>query len=479
MGRLGSIASAKRYVILVLPVFAMLLMQCSGTGGALSDSSGRSVAYTPGLPNFDMEAISTLRGGEPGFDLYIGIPRASLVYRKVGNTFHAAFEGVIQLLDEGSNAVLFERGWRDSVTTVDFEQTQVYETLLFHRRIPVEPGDYLVRCVLQDSNTEKNTSRVQELTVFALEPQEAGLSRIRLEGKSDEDPFSPIVALHVAEDVDSLRALVELYEAPEGRPTNVEMRLLKFRSDTEIAVLPHWISPMTGSLGYRGVDYRRPEIVQRTARRLVSPSDEIALEFLLPDLEQGVYRIEVTVTSPPDEDNETLELQQRRDVSVKPAGFPHVRRLDQIVETLTYIATDDELEEIQSAPTDEEMRERFDAFWGSLVPSRQVASNLMRQYFNRVEEANLMFTSHKAGWKTDRGMVYVVLGAPLYVEYYFDTEVWYYAYSDRDPRRTFVFKRVRAIKGQETFQNFLLVRRPYYERTWIRAVRLWRNGSVL
>jgi len=386
---------------------------------------------------------------------------------------------LIQLLDAKSNAVLFERAWRDSVATQDYEETQLYETLLFHRRIPAEPGEYVVRCVLQDGASEKNSTRVQPLTIFALDQEESGLSRIRLEGKYGDEPFSPIVALHVPEDMDSLRTMVELYKAPENRDVEIEMLLLQFRADTDVAVLPYWISPMEGSLGYRGIDYRRPEIVQRSTRTLRNPADEIALEFLFPDLEEGVYRVEVRVTAPGDENSEVISHVQRRDISIKGAGFPHVTRLDQLVETLTYIAKDNELDEIRSAPDEEDKRRRFDAFWGSLVPSRQVAADLMRQYFSRIEEANLMFTSHKAGWKTDRGMVYTVLGAPLYVEYYFDTEVWYYAYSERDPRRTFVFKRVRAVRGNETFQNFLLIRQPYYERTWIRYQRLWRNGTIL
>ncbi len=461
-------------------VLAGLAVGCSTLSSTVSESSGRTIAYTPGLPNFDMEAISTLRGDRSGFDLYIGIPQASLVYLKRGDHYIARFEGVIQLLDADGESVLMERGIRDSVVARTYEETQSFEPLLFERRVLVEPGEYLVRCGIQDQTSQKTAARIQRLTVFGLETAEPGLSRIRVEGKSTGAPFEPIVSLHIPSNMDSLRALVEFYNAPEGKPIDVGLVLLRFRSDDEVAVMPYWISPMMGSLGYRGIDYRSPEVIQRSIRRLRDPGEEILLEFTLPALEQGVYRIEITVQTPEDEEGgEAILLRQERELSVKGEDFPLVSGIDQMVESLIYIAREKELNEIRDAPTLEEKRRRFDAFWGSLVSNRQVAENLLKQYYSRIEEANLLFTSHKEGWKTDRGMVYILLGAPVYVEVQFDTEVWYYSYSDRDPMNTFVFRRVRTLKGQETFQNYILARRPEYERTWTRAVSRWRDGSIL
>lgn len=445
----------------------------------VSESSGRTIAYTPGLPNFDMEAISTLRGEQSGFDLYIGIPQASLVYLKRGAHYVARFEGVIQLLDAEGKTVLMERGLRDSVVARTYEETQSFEPLLFERRIHVSPGDYLVRCGIQDRTSEKTAARVQRLTVFGLGTAEPGVSRIRLEGKSGPHPFEPVVSLHIPSNVDSLRTVVEFYNGPKEKPIDVGLVLLRFRSDEEVAVMPYWISPMMGSLGYRGIDYRSPEVIQRSVRRLRDPGDEILLEFTLPSLDEGVYRIEVTVQIPGEEGDKEVLLRQERELSVKAEDFPHVSGIDQMAEALIYIAREKELNEIRNAPTAEEKRRRFDAFWGSLVSNRQVAENLLKQYYGRIEEANLLFTSHKEGWKTDRGMVYTLLGAPVYVEIQFDTEVWYYSYSDRDPIHTFVFRRIRTLKGQETFQNYILARRPDYERTWTRAVNRWRDGSIL
>ena len=35
--------------------------------------------------------------------------------------------------------------------------------------------------------------------------------------------------------------------------------------------------------------------------------------------------------------------------------------------------------------------------------------NLIKTYYSKVEKANEMFTSHLEGWKTDRGMISIIL----------------------------------------------------------------------
>ena len=107
-------------------------------------------------------------------------------------------------------------------------------------------------------------------------------------------------------------------------------------------------------------------------------------------------------------------------------------QLDELVEALRYIAFDKELEEIYASNSVAEKRQEFDGFWGSLVSNRRAAGNMIKQYYGRAEEANLFFTGHKEGWKTDRGMVYVMLGPPMYVEYAFDSQIWHYSYSEQD-----------------------------------------------
>ena len=107
-----------------------------------------------------------------------------------------------------------------------------------------------------------------------------------------------------------------------------------------------------------------------------------------------------------------------------------------------------------------------------------MAANLLRQYYERIEEANRLFTAYKAGWKTDRGMVYVVFGVPGYVERTIEGEVWHYDYTEQDPAGRFVFERPLAYGTGDPFGHLVLVRRPAYEQAWTRAIARWRRGGV-
>jgi GWxTD domain-containing protein len=434
-----------------------------------------------------MEAVATVRDGSPGIDVFLGIPYASLIFLKQGDVHIARYEAIVQILDERGRKIIAEYPWGDTVRTGNYGLTQRFESLIVEKRFTVEPGEYVVQTVLQDANSQKEAERRLRLTVFGPSRTEPMLSRIRMEARVEDDPFEPVVAYHLPSRLDSLRAIVEVYNAPVGEDVLVEMILTRFRSDTSVAPPPYWLTPPVGSLAYRGIDYSRSDTIQVSRRTLRELEEDVTVEFSIPALEFGNYRTFIQAsmasTSAADTTAEGLPgrilLKRQRDLSVKSLDFPHVTTLDQLIASLAYIAQDREIREIRDAATVPEARIRFDRFWGSLVNNRQAALNLMKQYYGRVEEANLFFTAHKEGWKTDRGMIYMVLGPPMYVENLFDGEVWHYSYSDRDAINTFKFKRVRSLDIEAGYDNYVLIRRPYYERMWTMAIERWRSGNAM
>lgn len=192
----------------------------------------------------------------------------------------------------------------------------------------------------------------------------------------------------------------------------------------------------------------------------------------LPDLDRGVYLVRTQLR---DAGGETL-AEAARAFTVQGPAYPRLTTLGDLIDALAYIAYPREMAFIRAGETARERRLRFDAFWGSLVPDRRVAENLLQRYFERVEEANRLFTSHQPGWKTDRGMIYVVFGAPEYVEQTLEAEVWHYGYGANDATGVFVFERAT---GESPFTQVVLVRRPAYERAWLEAIRRWRSGEML
>jgi hypothetical protein len=95
----------------------------------------------------------------------------------------------------------------------------------------------------------------------------------------------------------------------------------------------------------------------------------------------------------------------------------------------------------------------------------------MKNYFKRVELANLYFTSYKEGWKTDRGMVYIVFGMPDEVFKFNDREVWNYNLTKQKLNFSFV-------KSSSVFdpENYVLLRDSKYQQNWYETIDLWRGS---
>jgi hypothetical protein len=105
------------------------------------------------------------------------------------------------------------------------------------------------------------------------------------------------------------------------------------------------------------------------------------------------------------------------------------------------------------------------------------ASALIKKYYGRVAEANRLFTIEQEGWRTDRGMLYCVLGPPAQMRNDRDTQIWYYDLSGNEGDNTFVFKRVIRSGEGLTVEDYFLYRLAVYQRIWDRIVSKWRNGE--
>ncbi len=454
---------------------------CSAPSQLSTMEAGKTQTYAPGVPNFDMEAVATRRNEESGVDLYLSVPHRSFTFEKDSAGFSAPYEFLVEIRDPEMDGIVDSYSWADTLTVDSREVAEQYHPITLERRYDLDPGSYLFRVYLRDLNSEKQAVRSLPLEVPNFTTDQPKLSQLHLKARTSGSSLDPIVKLHIPVDVDSLEAATELYNANEATRIETVSHLLRFRSDHSIAQAPDGITPMSGSLEYAGTEYNEIDTVQTQRYTLENPADSLRITFAQPSVEPGMYRITVDVTpyGMEGENGKPTTLHQQRTISMKSAGFPEVNSLDEMINALTYIADDDELEEIRGEETENERRRAFDAFWGKIAANKQEAAHLIETYYGRVQEANRFFTSHKEGWKTDRGMIYIMYGPPIRMERYVNQEIWYYGYSSRDPRDRYVFTRgQRYSRDGPHFNNFLLERRPYYRRDWDRAINDWRDGEV-
>jgi GWxTD domain-containing protein len=159
-------------------------------------------------------------------------------------------------------------------------------------------------------------------------------------------------------------------------------------------------------------------------------------------------------------------------VLVAPNQYPELTTAAELIEPLRYLTTSQERQKLTDAPNP---KRAVDKFWLDIAKGdQQLGKELIRRYYGRVMAANELFAAHKAGWLTDRGLLYVVLGPPPSVRRLPDGEErWYYPDGNIDGGAiTYSFRPRPSTFAPDYYE---LVRRPEYELPWYAAVEKWRT----
>lgn len=153
--------------------------------------------------------------------------------------------------------------------------------------------------------------------------------------------------------------------------------------------------------------------------------------------------------------------------------FPKMTRPEKLIKPVLYVSTSSEIGELNQA---QDTKKALDRYWLSMMSgNEEVAKKTIRAYFDRVEEANKLFTSYKEGWKTDKGMIYIVLGAPDRVQRNREREVWVYNRRANVSEVNFTFTRKA---NQFVDDHYELVRYIEYQPIWYPIVEAWRTGAI-
>jgi GWxTD domain-containing protein len=160
-----------------------------------------------------------------------------------------------------------------------------------------------------------------------------------------------------------------------------------------------------------------------------------------------------------------------RSILVKNEPYPQPKEIHQLTQPLIYITTRVEFLKLKKDLTD---KQALDKFWLSTLGSPEKARTAIKAFYQNVEISNRLFSSYKEGWKTDRGLIYTVMGAPLAVNKMNDGETWIYQ-DVAGNELNFSFLKIRNIFSNNHYE---LIRDPSYDRTWFQAIDRWREGRI-
>jgi GWxTD domain-containing protein len=163
--------------------------------------------------------------------------------------------------------------------------------------------------------------------------------------------------------------------------------------------------------------------------------------------------------------------------------FPGMNKPEDMIEPLAYLVSTDEMADLKSHP---KPKIALDEFWLKCGGNVEKARELIRIYYTRVLYANYYFTSFKDGWRTDRGMIYIIYGPPDKIYKSSGQERWGYLKPEVKSRwgsrysvkQDYIYFDFNLRNNKYSDNEYTLTRSETVITYWDQAVLSWRKGIV-
>jgi GWxTD domain-containing protein len=163
--------------------------------------------------------------------------------------------------------------------------------------------------------------------------------------------------------------------------------------------------------------------------------------------------------------------------------YPSMTSPETMIDPLAYLASQDEMNAMRTAL---KPKMALDDFWIKLGGNVDKSRELIRIYYTRVLYANYYFTSYKEGWRSERGMIYIIYGPPDKVYKSAEGESWGYrkpflrsSWGGRfSVKEDYIFFNFRKKDNIFSDNDYFLSRSETLITFWDQAISSWRKGLV-
>ena len=154
-------------------------------------------------------------------------------------------------------------------------------------------------------------------------------------------------------------------------------------------------------------------------------------------------------------------------------NFPVIRTPDELLAPLAYLH---EIDSVAVTDTTSKYTKLYvDNFWLKRAKNMERSRELIKLFYNRVFFANVYFRSHVQGWRTDRGMIYIIYGLPDHIYKSGEEERWIYYHDPMGPGITFYFN---YQQNPYSLNHFILDREKLKYSDWDTFIELWNSGEI-
>ena len=398
------------FLILLLPAILVSSLRAQELNRKGSNFEESTKFYVDILDYFSGNADSTL------VSVFIEVPYNRVQFFKNGDKFISEYNISVSIYDQDKEHLITENNWDEKIIAKEFaESTSKLNYNLSLKNFMLVPDKYSVRISLDDKNSANTYVINKQIEVRKFSP-ELDVSDVMIIAENANINGDNKIVPNISRNVISKKTGIPIfYEINSNNKGN-------FR-------IIYSINARSGAKSFH-------DTVSTTLEK-----GKNQVNYVLKDssLNLGTYALKIDI----------INLDTKQEASITSSfisrwsGVPeNVTNLDQAINELVYIATQDELNYIENSPNRAEKIKRFAEFWKKKDPDANDEENqAFDEYYNRVAYANDHFSNYMEGWKTDMGMVYIVLGKPDNVEHHpFDPdskpyEIWEYY----DLNQSFVF----------------------------------------
>ncbi|MCJ7554865.1 MAG: GWxTD domain-containing protein [Ignavibacteriaceae bacterium] len=342
-------------------------------------------------------------------DVYLQIPYSSIQFIKSPQGFTAKYAVTASVYDTSQTRLIVEKSWNETINVIDFNQTIAKENYnLTMRSFELAPGNYFIRTMIEDRDSRREYTSGNKLTVRDFDSLISVSDVMFISGSRVIDGVNQVIP-NISRNIIGTEKNIQIYFEIYSKDS----------SEQKIPVEYNVLEANRKTIFYKQEDY----IVKEGKNHILSSLDDVNIDL-------GSYVLNVAIFK--SDGDKTISLDKQ--FFSRWRGLPaNIVDIDKAVEQMVYIATPDELSYIEKAESPNEKLKRFLEYWKAKDPSPNNDENEMfAEYYSRVKYTNDNFSSYREGWKSDRGMVFIILGPPNNIdrhpfEYYSKPyEVWEY-----------------------------------------------------
>lgn len=387
------------------------------SAGIIYSQTNNSKLYSSGRAKYFQDYLNFMDDdGQSRVDLFIQVPFKEIQFIKSSKGFQGGYSVTVSIYQDDKETLVFEKVWTEKITSPSYKKSISRESFnLSFRSINLVPGEYFIKTILADkeSHQEYLSERMFKVKDYKVKPAISDiLFSTKKKNSNDNSKIIPNISRNISNSKVGLNFFFEVYT-----------------DSSTVSNLEFHIADKNGKIIYSKF---RKQTFNETKTQIYYSINDTTLNF-------GTYILTVILK---DNDGNQISISKKPFFS-RWVGLPaSVQDIDEAIAQLLYIASPSDIEYMEEGKTEKEKIMRFLQYWKSKDPSPGNEENqVFEEYFNRVSFANENFSSYTKGWRSDRGMVFIILGAPNNIDrhpFEYDSkpyEVWQYY----DSNKSFVF----------------------------------------